>query len=368
MATTPASAKLAALTFPRGYTRVRRYVGALWERPIVRALVRAILTVFVATSLTFFIVRLMPGNPIDLYINQLVMDQAISYEDAARIAGGAFPIDLSAPLHEQYLSYLGSLVRGDLGDSLLTQTTSVTSLILRFLPWTIFAVGTGLLLSFTIGILAGLMAAYYRSSPLSHLVSSVGSFISSIPDFLIAVMIVLFLGVQWRVLPITQMRGTMTPGMQPGLTPEFIGDIFFHAALPIATFFLATVGNWILAMKNATLASLEDDFVTVARARGLSDRRITTAYVGRNAILPLVTQLAIAGGFVFGGAAIIEFFLVYNGIGLLLIQAITQRDYPVMQGCILVITTAVVVANLLADVLYSRLDPRIGRAGGASGQ
>ncbi|MGH2377261.1 MAG: ABC transporter permease [Candidatus Limnocylindria bacterium] len=368
MTTTPASGKLTALTFPyAGAARVRRLVGVLAERPVFRAFARAILTVFVATSLTFFIVRLMPGNPIDLYINQLMVEQAISHEDAARIAGGAFPIDLDTPMHEQYVSYLGNLVRGDLGNSLLSAGVPVTALILRFLPWTIFAVGTALLLSFTVGILVGLLAAYHRDTPFDHVMSSIGSFISSIPDFLIALLLLLFLGVQWRLLPITQMRGSMTPGIQAGLTPDFIGDIFFHAALPIAAFFLGTVGTWVLSMKNATLATLEDDYVTAARARGLSDRRITTAYVGRNAILPLVTQLAISAGFAFGGAVVIELIFVYQGIGLLLLNAINQRDYPVMQGAILVITSAVVLANLLAELLYSRLDPRIGRAGGASG-
>lgn len=368
MATTPASGKLTALTFPYGsYTRVRRLVGVLAERPVFRAFARAFLTIMVATSLTFFIIRLMPGNPIDLYINMLMIDQALSYEQAAAIAGGAFPIDLDAPIHEQYFSYLEKLTRLDLGTSLLSAGVPVMSIILRFLPWTIFAVGTGLLLSFTVGIAVGLIAAYRRGSWFDHIVSSIGSFISAIPDFLIALLLVLFLGIQLRLLPITQMRGSMSPGMQPGLTPEFIGDIFFHAALPITTFFLGTVGTWILSMKNATLATLEDDFVTAARARGLSDGRIATAYVGRNAVLPLVTQFAIAGGFAFGGAVVIEEIFVYQGIGRLLFSAITQRDYPVMQGAILVITTAVVMANLIADLLYSRLDPRIGRAGGASG-
>jgi peptide/nickel transport system permease protein len=368
VAMTPAAGKLAALTFPYGgYTRVRRLVGFLVERPVFRAFARAFLTIMVASSLTFFIIRLMPGNPIDLYINMLMIDQALSYDQAVAIAGGAFPIDLSQPIHEQYISYLGKLLRADLGTSLLSAGVPVTALILKFLPWTIFAVGTGLLLSFTFGIAIGLAAAYKRDSWFDHITSSVGSFFSSIPDFLIALLLVLFLGIQWRLVPITQMRGSTTPGMQPGLTPDFIGDIFFHASLPIAAFFLGTVGTWILSMKNATLSTLEDDFVTAARARGLSDRRIATAYVGRNAVLPLVTQLAISTGFAFGGAVVIEQIFVYNGVALLLLNAITQRDYPVMQGAILVITSAVVLANLVADLLYTRLDPRIGRAGGASG-
>src|ERR671934_266389 len=118
----------------------------------------------------------------------------------------------------------------------------------------------------------------------------------------------------------------------------------------------------------AALAALEEDHVTVARARGLSDGRITTAYVGRNAVLPLVSQFAIAAGAVVGGAVIIEQIFVYQGVGLRLVKAVDQRDYPVMQGIVLMTTAAVIVANLVADLLYSKLDPRIGRAGGATGK
>jgi peptide/nickel transport system permease protein len=120
-------------------------------------------------------------------------------------------------------------------------------------------------------------------------------------------------------------------------------------------------------MRSSTLSALEEDYVTAARARGLSDGRIRTAYVGRNAVLPLVTQLAISVGFIVGGAAIIEQLFAYQGVGLRLLAAVGQRDYPVIQGIVMLTTIAVVVANLAADLLYSKLDPRIGRAGGASG-
>ncbi|PJF46504.1 MAG: ABC transporter permease, partial [Candidatus Thermofonsia Clade 3 bacterium] len=112
-------------------------------------------------------------------------------------------------------------------------------------------------------------------------------------------------------------------------------------------------------MKSSTIATLEEDYVTVARARGLKDGRIMTSYVGRNASLPLFTQLAISIGFVFGGSVLIEAIFVYQGIGQQLIKAINQRDYPVMQGIFLMITISVIMANLIADLLYSRLDPRI---------
>ena len=339
----------------------------MWGRPITQAVVKAILTIYVASTITFVLIRLMPGSPVEIKIDELMQQSQISYDEAAAQVSGLFDIDLTAPIHEQYFEYLGNLVRGDLGDSFLARGTTVMSIVLAVLPWTLFAVGTGLMLSFIAGIALGLAAAYWRNGPLDHLVSTTGSVISSVPGYLIALLIVLIFGIQLRWLPITQMRGSFTPGIIPGFNFEFIGDVLYHASLPIAVFFLTHIGLWILSMRSATLAQLEEDHVTVARARGLSDGRITTAYVGRNAILPLVSQFAIAAGAVVGGAVVIEQIFVYQGIGLRLVSAVNSRDYPVMQGIILVTTAAVVIANLAADLLYSKLDPRIGRAGGASG-
>src|SRR2546430_3065620 len=365
---TPADATLQVRTFRRSpLSRARGHVGALWRRPLTQAIAKAVLTIYVTSTITFFLIRLMPGSPVELKIDELMQTGQMSYADAAAAASGLFDIDLNAPVGQQYLEYLANLARADLGNSFLSQGTLVTSIVLAVLPWTLFAVGTGLLLSFVCGIGLGLVAAYRRNSPLDHVVSTAGSVISSVPAYLIALLILLIFGIQLRWLPITQMRGAFSPGMTPGFSPAFIGDLFFHAALPISVFFLTHIGLWILSMRSATLAALEEDHVTVARARGLSDGRITTAYVGRNAVLPLVSQFAIAAGAVVAGAAIIEQTFVYQGVGLRLVKAVDQRDYPVMQGIILMTTVAVIVANLVADLLYSRLDPRIGRAGGASG-
>lgn len=367
MAVTPAEARLETATEASPFARARGGAALLWRRPVMRAFTKAALTIYAGITLTFWLIRLMPGSPVEIKIEELTRDGALTYEEAAAVASTLFRIDLNAPIHEQYVEYMGKVLRADLGDSFLSQGTPVLSIILAVLPWTLFAVGTGLLLSFIAGIGLGLLAAYRRESVFDTVVSSGGSLISSVPNYLMALLIVLILGVQLRWLPITQMRGAFTAGIEPGLTAQFVGDVLFHAALPISVFFLATIGHWILSMRGATLSALEEDYVTAARARGLSDGRITTAYVGRNAVLPLVTQLAIALGAAVGGAVFVEQVFVYQGMGLRLISAINQRDYPVMQGIVLVTTAAVVVANLVADLLYSKLDPRIGRAGGASG-
>ena len=155
------------------------------------------------------------------------------------------------------------------------------------------------------------------------------------------------------------MRGALSPNTVPGLTWAFFSDALFHASLPITTYFITTVGAWMLSMKSSTINTLGEDYVTVAKARGLTDWRIITAYVGRNASLPLFTQLALSIGFVVGGSLLIETIFVYQGIGQTLFHAINRRDYTVMQGIFLVITLAVILSNFFADLLYSWLDPRI---------
>jgi peptide/nickel transport system permease protein len=367
-ATTPADARLVVDMYrATPYARGRRALVWMWDRPIARALTRALITVFLVTTMNFVLIRLMPGNAIDNYIAQIMNEQLLSYEDAAQQASGLFNLDLKKPIHEQYLTFLGDLVRGNLGTSMLSQGTSVASIIAAYLPWTLFTVGLGLLLSFTVGTFLGLIAAYRRNSLFDHVVSTIGSILSAIPNYITALILVVIFGTQLRLLPIAQMRGSSSPGVAPGFNLEYLVDILFHAALPVAVYFLATVGHWLLSMKSATIATLEEDYVTAARARGLSDGRISTAYVGRNAVLPLVSQLAITAGLVVGGAFFIEVILVYPGIGLRLFKSIEQRDYTVMQGIVLLLTISVILANIFADVIYAKLDPRIGRAGGANG-
>ena len=334
-------------------------LAAIYRNYVVRRVIKAVVTIFLITSLTFFLVRLLPGNPMETYINSLISQYGMAYADAASMAAGLYAFNPNEPLAQQYWDYLTALARGDLGRPLMSQGTTVGDLVKTYLPWTLFSVGTGVLLSFTVGIGLGMLIAYRREGVTDHVLTVLGSLLHSIPNYLQAIMIVVFLGVQLGWLPITQMRGAYSPGITPALSLDFAKDALFHASLPITAYVLSTIGSWMLIMKSSTLATLDEDYVTAARARGLRDRRITTAYVGRNAVLPLFTQLAIAAGFVVGGSVLIEPIFQYQGIGFLLRNVVNQRDYPVMQGIFLVITVSVVVANLLADLLYGRLDPRI---------
>jgi peptide/nickel transport system permease protein len=340
----------------------RRVLGAIGASYVVRRLAKAVVTIIFVTTLIFFLIRLLPGSPVEVFINQQVGLYGYSYEDARSQAAAIYGFDPDTPLVQQYIEYVGNLARGDLGQSLLSPGVPVTSLIRRFLPWTLFSVGTGLALAFVIGVAGGMLMAYRRGSAVDHALSAVGSLLHSVPNYLFALMIVVFLGVRLGWLPITDMRGTLSSGQRVDWSLGFVKDALYHAALPIATYVLTGLGSWMLLMKSSTIAALDDDYVTVARARGLSERRIATAYVGRNAILPLFAQLTIAIGFVVGGSYLVEPIFLYEGVGYLLFKALQGRDYPLMQGIFLMITVSVVIANLAADLLYGRLDPRI-RAG-----
>jgi peptide/nickel transport system permease protein len=192
-----------------------------------------------------------------------------------------------------------------------------------------------------------------------HLGTAFGSITQSIPSFLLAIMVIVLFGVRLGWLPIADMRGAYTPGVTVGLNPVFISDVLFHALLPIICYVLTSLGGWMLVMKSSTVQVLGDDYVQVARARGLSDSRIQFQYVGRNAMLPLFTSFMLSIGFVVGGSILVETITRYPGIGMLLYESISSRDYTTIQGVLLLTTISVVLANLLADFLYSTIDPRV---------
>lgn len=326
---------------------------------VVRSLLKTALILWIVTTLTFLIIRALPGNPVDIFVQNLI-NQGLSEEQARSRAARLLRIDLSRPLSAQYLAFMSNLARGELGESfVLAPGKPVREIVLQRLPWTLFSVGTSLLVSFGLGVFLGMVAAYQRGSWLDHTLTTISATLDAMPPILIAVLCVLLVGVQWKLIPPDQLRGSLSPGIKPGFSLAFFADLFKHLLIPGAVYVLSTLGSWTLVMRSSTISTLGDDYVTVARARGLSDLRIMTAYVGRNASLPLVTGLAISLGFAVSGSILIEQVFVYQGIGLLLSQAIARRDYPVIQGILLVTTITVLLSTALADLLYSWLDPRV---------
>lgn len=337
----------------------RRAAARLFTGYTAQTVFQGIVTVWAVMTFTFILIRQMPSNPVEIETERLIREQQLSYDEARSRAAALFAFDPNQPILEQYVEYLGKLIRLDLGTSITSTGTQVLDQILQYLPWTLFSVGLGLQISFTIGIFVGMAMAYWRGGLFDNLVTAFASILFGIPNYIIALLIILILGVQLHVFSVANALGRVDPTIEPGFTMEYIGSVLSHALLPVVTYVSATVGGWILTMKSSTISTLGEEYVTVAHARGLPQRRVLTAYVGRNAMLPLVTRLAISIGFVVGGSVIIEDIYRYRGLGKFLTTAIVARDYTSMQGVFLVIAISVVVANTLADVLYGVLDPRV---------
>src|SRR5258708_11451821 len=203
----------------------------VWNLALRRAL-QALLTVWAVITLTLFLIRLMPGNPVDVYIAELTGTQGMSYQEARDMAVSLFAFDPGSPLGSQYVAYLGNLLRGNMGNSIRSPGIPVTEILATFLPWTLFSVGLSLLISFTLGILLGMTMAYLRDTPLDYVLTAIGSFLSSVPNYLIAILIIVVFGVQLHWFRTSDVIGGYTPGVQAGFTPEYLFDILRHALLP----------------------------------------------------------------------------------------------------------------------------------------
>jgi len=321
--------------------------------------VKTVTVVFLTTTVTFFLLRLMPSSPVDILIEQFIA-QGYSYREARDAVASLFSLDLDKPLLNQYFEFLWNIIHFDFGKSFISTGTPVLNMITEFLPYTLFILSTSMLTSFMVGILVGMFAAYRRGSLFDNMVTSFASFMSAVPNYVIGILFLYFLGARLQLFP---MGGAYPPGVTPGWNLDFILGLLKHAQLPFLTYVFTSVGGWILQMKSSTLSTLGEDYVTAAKARGLKENRIVTAYVGRNAILPLFTSLTIQIGFLFGGSVLIETVFNYRGMGRLLWSSIGTRDYPVIQACFFFITISTVVSNFLADILYSILDPRIKEVG-----
>ncbi len=321
---------------------------------LIKRILLLILTMFTAITINFFLLRLMPGNPIDILITEY-MEMGMSYNEAAQYVATIIPLNLSKPLYEQYIDYIKGIFTGNLGRS-IELAQPVTVILAYGIPWSVFVVSISLMISFSVGVVAGMYMAYRRGSILDKFLSIFASIITGFPAYAIGVIFAVVLGVQLKLFP---PFGAYDWWVNPGFNLPFIASVFRHAALPILTYVVTSVGGWMLAMKSSTASVLGEYYVKTAEARGLPDRRIILTYVGRNAILPLFTRLAITLGFMFGGVVFVETIYAYPGIGRYLSRSLSTRDYPLMSGCFLVTTIAVIISNFVADLLYSKLDPRI---------
>jgi len=317
--------------------------------------VLAIITIFIAASFTFILIHMMPGDPAYMWAMELRENMGITFEDAYARAKTMIRYDPTIPIYVHYFRYLKDLIRGNLGQSLFYYI-SVNKIILHCIPWTLFICSLSLFVSFIIGILMGMRAAWKRKGLFEPAITFYASVTQAAPEFLIALILLVIFGVNLKWFPI---KGAYSTGVHPGFNLPFIGSVLYHAVLPVLSYGLTQLGLWALLMRSSAVSVLGEDYVTAARAKGLTESRIRTVYVGRNAILPLITTLAISFGGMVGISVFIEKIFNYPGIGYFYGDSIAKRDYPLMQGIFLVIIVMTILANLLADVLYTKLDPRV---------
>ncbi|MGO1974357.1 MAG: ABC transporter permease [Propionibacteriaceae bacterium] len=322
---------------------------------LLRKVVLYLFIAWAALTLNFLIPRLMPGDPVALLVER--MAGRIDPDAMAAIAESYGLTD--DPLPVQYWDYLTALAQGDLGLSIGFHPVPVADIVLDALPWTIGLVGITTVISFLFGTVLGVVLAWRRGSWTDHLMPSL-TFLNAVPYFWMALILVLVFAVKLDWFPISQAH---EPGLQPGLNAEFIGSVLEHGTLPAITIVLSSFAGWVLSMRNMTVTVLGEDYVTMAEAKGLPKRTVMLGYAARNAILPSVTGFALALGAVVGGSMLTEVIFNYPGVGYTLFQAVGNQDFPLMQGLFLIISLAVIVANLFADVIYVFLDPRTRQEG-----
>ncbi len=313
-----------------------------------------LLTAWAAITINFFIPRLMPGDPVQSLHNRYQGQLSTQAIDSLRTL---FGLDQQSSLWQQYLDYWANLFRGDLGTSFTYFPAGVADIIGQSMPWTLTLMGITTVLSFVLGTVIGVYVGWRRGSWLDALLP-VTTFISAIPYFWLGLIAIALFAVQWQIFPAA---GGYESGLVPGLDWEFVSSALYHGALPGITIVVSAVAGWILGMRNMMVSVSAEDYVLVAHAKGLPERRVMFAYAARNAILPNISNFALSLGFIVGGTLLVEMVFSYPGIGYVLFQGVNAKDYPLMQGVFLLITLAVLAANLLADLVYLLLDPRTRR-------
>lgn len=311
-----------------------------------------VVTLWAVVTLVFFLPRLLPGDPLrrldDPESGSFVYDATVRQRVAAYYG-------LDRPLVAQYGSYLSGLGRGEFGWS-ISQNTPVATLLRNRLPWTLLLTGSALALSSAISFLAGVTAAWHRGRFADRALIVVLSASRAIPEYATASALLILFAVTFPLFP---QAGAQRPFATYGSPLGAVGDVAVHLALPLAALTLGLAANKFLIVRNTVISTLGEDYMVLARAKGLSRRLLKYRHSGRNALLPFITALGVQAGFAVGGSLFVETIFAYPGMGTLVERAVTGRDYPLLQGCFILLALVVLVANLAVELTYSRLDPRV---------
>lgn len=306
------------------------------------------LVFFIAITLNFALPRVLPGDPLMLLAGGNA--DLLPPEEQARVLREA---GLDRPLFDQYVSYLGRLSRFDLGFSYHFKRP-ISEVVFGRLPWSLLLVVMGLLLATGLGCALGALAAVRRGGRLDIGLSALAVFLESLPVFWVGMVLIAIFAGTLRLLP---SFGLISPGTTPG--PEALPDVLRHLVLPIFTLAIARFGGIFLLTRYTLAGVMAEDYIRAARGRGLRESRLVAGHALRNALLPVCTLVALNFGTSLGSIAVVETVFSFPGIGRMLYEAVLGRDYPVLEAGFLVITTMVLLANVLADLTYPWIDPRV---------
>jgi peptide/nickel transport system permease protein len=323
---------------------------------ILRRLLQSIVVIFGVTVISFVALQI-GGDPTYLYVSERATEEEI--EMVRRALG------FDRPLHVQYFSYIGNVFQGDFGQSLSYRQPAI-DIVLGALPATIELTFFALFVAIALAIPLGIFAALYRGTSVDGGIMTVAMFGQSIPSFWLGIMMILFFGLYLRWFPIS--------GHVPFLAPLIAGDIvtalrnlpqtLYYLVMPgLAVAFYSLSRNARL-VRSSMLEVLGQDYVRTARSKGLTERAVVIHHALRNAWLPVVTMVGLEFGFLLGGVVVIETVFSYPGIGRLVFNAINQRDIPVVQASVILLSGVFITLNLIVDLIYARLDPRVKLAGG----
>ncbi|KPK02780.1 MAG: hypothetical protein AMJ56_20545 [Anaerolineae bacterium SG8_19] len=320
----------------------------------VNRLAAYFITLFLAVTLNFFLPRAMPGDPLALVAGNSVRQMGEEHITELRESMG-----LDQPLGEQYLRYLGQLAQGNLGQSYrFSGGRSVAEVLGERFLWTFSLVFISLGVATLIGAPLGAWAAWRHGNWRDVGLLSAFFTLRSIPAFWLAMILIPIFAVKWRLLPVGDSYSFPRPdGFQQ------VTDVIYHAILPLVVLTLAYIPTPFAIMRSSMLSVVGSDYILTARAKGLSEWAVRYRHAMRNALLPLVTIVALDFGQLLGGVVVIETVFNYRGLGSMMFEAVKGRDYPLLQGGFLLFTVGVLTINLLAELLYTRLDPRV-RGGG----
>lgn len=324
-------------------------------RHLIRRICFYLVALWASVSLNFWVPRLAPGNPAEALLLRFERKGPVSPE-ALKALQAAFGINTTDPLWVQYFQYLNNLLHGNLGISFTAYPTPVATVISQDIYWTLLLGAVSVIISFALGCLIGIVMAWKRGSLLDTVLSPMMTFLSAIPYFWLALIIVYIFGYSLGWFPFSDGYDI---SLDVGWNSDFIVSAIYHSILPAFTIVLSSIAGWMLVMRNSMLTTLSEDYVLMARAKGLASLRIVFTYAARNAILPNIAGFALSLGFIVGGQLVTEIVFSYPGIGYSLLQAVQGQDYTLLQGIFLIIALVVLSANFLADLLYTVLDSRV---------